>query len=98
MGIEFVMDDAAYPEIVKFVYGDSQRWADILEQRLKPVHSFRATSRDLHFFLQRGVRGIIERIVFLAHSAATATITSLQGFFSKLPAHIIRWKRSVAQL
>lgn len=97
MGIEFIVNDDTYPEIVKFVYGDSQRWADILEQRLQPVNSLRMAARDLSFFMQRGVRGIVEVVIFLLRSKSAAAFKALQEILSRAYLHTIRWKRSVTQ-
>ena len=96
MGIEFVMDDATYPEIVNFVYGDSQRWVDILDDRFRPFHTIRGTSRDLHYFLQRGIRGSFERIFFLAKASIPAAIKALRAGSIWLQGYNLRLKRSVS--
>ena len=96
MGIEFVMDETTYGNIVNFVYGDSQRWADILKDRFQPVHSMRTTSRDLHYFLQRGIRGSFERIFFLAKASIPAAIKALRAGSLWLQGYNLRLKRSVS--
>jgi PilZ domain len=65
LGIEFVSNEITYPLIVSFVYGDSQRWLDITEERSKRVPSLRVTFNDLRYFMQRGIKGSFEQFVFL---------------------------------
>ncbi|MDP2181521.1 MAG: PilZ domain-containing protein, partial [Actinomycetota bacterium] len=94
MGIEFVLNDATYPGIVNFVYGDSRRWAEILADRFRPVHSLRFTARDMYHFLQRGVRGSYERILYLAKAALPAAGNALRALAPRLQAYHARLKRS----
>ncbi|MDH4164280.1 MAG: UDP-forming cellulose synthase catalytic subunit [Nitrospirota bacterium] len=94
MGIEFALDDRTYPDIVNFVYGDSKRWADILADRFKPVHSIRFTSRDLYHFMLRGARGSAERIAYLAKSALPTARIRLHALVLRLQAYHARMKRS----
>ncbi len=96
MGIEFVLDDATYREVVNFVYGDSQRWTAILQERFRPVHSFRLTARDLAFFLRRGLRGSLERIVYLTKASPAATLRTLRESLLWVSAVPSRVKRSVS--
>lgn len=94
MGIEFAMDDRDYRDIVNFVYGDSQRWAEILQERFQPVHSLRLTARDLHFFLQRGMRGSFERIIYLAKATIPAARRLIRETVQRLHTQLSQLKRS----
>lgn len=66
MGIEFVMNDDTYPGIVRFVYGDSQRWMDMFEARSKPVESTKVIVNDIYYFVLRGIKGSGERFIYLS--------------------------------
>jgi cellulose synthase (UDP-forming) len=66
LGIEFVLNETTYPHIVTFVYGDSQRWVEIAEERFRPVLSYKTTFMDLRYYLQRGIRGSVERGIYLS--------------------------------
>jgi hypothetical protein len=94
LGVEFVMNEATYPLIVSFVYGDSQRWLNITEERFKPVHSFLMPFNDLRHFMQRGMRGSFERLVHLSRSAVPAGRKSLSMLLAWIQAYQFRLKRS----
>lgn len=61
-GIEFKSDQDTYSKLVRFVYGDSKRWQDILEERTKPAGS---STRDMYYFLYRGVKGSVDRFIYI---------------------------------
>jgi cellulose synthase (UDP-forming) len=94
LGVEFVMNDATYPLIVSFVYGDSQRWLNITEERFKPVHSFLMPFSDLHHFMQRGIRGSFERFVYLSKLTVPAGKKSLSMLWAWIQTYHLRLKRS----
>ncbi len=73
LGVEFVMNEATYPAVVAFVYGDSQRWANITEERFRPVNSFWVSFKDLRHFMQRGIKGSFERFVYLSKLLPSVT-------------------------
>jgi cellulose synthase (UDP-forming) len=94
LGVEFVMNEATYPLIVSFVYGDSQRWLNITEERFKPVHSFLMPFDDLRHFMQRGMRGSFERFVHLSRLTVPAGRKSLSMLLAWIQAYQLRFKRS----
>jgi len=61
-GIEFKFEQDTYSQLVRFVYGDSKRWQDILEERTKPAG---ASTRDMYYFLYRGVKGSVDRFIYI---------------------------------
>ena len=94
LGVEFVLNEATYPLIVSFVYGDSQRWADITEERFKPVHSLTISFKDLRHFMQRGIKGSFERFLYLSKLTVPAGKKSLSMLLAWIQAYQLRLKRS----
>ncbi len=94
LGVEFVMNDATYPFVVSFVYGDSHRWLSIAEERFKPVHSFLIPFGDLRHFMERGIRGSFERFVYLGKLTIPAGKKVLSLLYQWLHASQLRLKRS----
>jgi cellulose synthase (UDP-forming) len=54
-GSEFIADRVFYGNVVSYVFGDSQRWQDVWEQKSKA----RGTYRMLWHFLITGIKGFI---------------------------------------
>lgn len=54
-GCEFVHNHVSYADVVNYVFGDSQRWQDIWDQK----SSSRGTFRMLRHFLRTGIEGFI---------------------------------------
>ena len=54
-GSEFIADRVSYANVVSYVFGDSQRWQDIWEQKSKA----RGTYRMLWHFLMTGIKGFM---------------------------------------
>jgi cellulose synthase (UDP-forming) len=52
-GSEFIADRVSYGNVVSYVFGDSQRWQDVWDQKLKS----RGTYRMLWHFFKTGVKG-----------------------------------------
>ncbi|HYD81030.1 MAG TPA: UDP-forming cellulose synthase catalytic subunit [Paucimonas sp.] len=55
-GGEFVESLVSYPNVVSFVFGDSQRWVDNWAQKSRS----RGSARMLWYFLKMGVKGVVE--------------------------------------
>jgi cellulose synthase (UDP-forming) len=94
LGVEFVMNEATYPFIVSFVYGDSQRWLNITEERFKPVHSFLMPFNDLRHFMERGIRGSLERFVYLGKLTVLSGRKLLSTLIAWMQTYQLRPKRS----
>ncbi len=60
-GIELKLGKDTYSQLVRFVYGDSKRWQDILEERSKPAGS---SAGDIYYFIHRGIKGSMDRFLF----------------------------------
>ncbi|MDP2681876.1 MAG: UDP-forming cellulose synthase catalytic subunit [Deltaproteobacteria bacterium] len=62
LGLEFIADDKdTFAKVVRFVYGDSQRWVDILDSRTVSASS----TGDMYYFAQRGVKGAAASFIYL---------------------------------
>ncbi|MDO8805256.1 MAG: UDP-forming cellulose synthase catalytic subunit [Elusimicrobiota bacterium] len=80
-GCEFLpVGKAGYAEMVEFVYGDSQRWADFWEQKTKPANPVWV----LLFLFKASVNGVkilyIATMKFIIHPA----LARLKRFFQHL--------------
>ncbi len=52
-GCEFELDSVTYFKLVRFVYGDSQRWVDLWDKKSKTAGAFHI----LFYFLRMGIKG-----------------------------------------
>ena len=57
-GTEFVITKAVYPQVVSYVYGDSQRWLDTWDMQSRPS----STGKLLLFFVVMGAKGFKDSI------------------------------------
>jgi len=64
-GFDFMEVDENFSNIVKFIYGDSQKWLDIWDNRFKPT----GTPKTMAHFLTLGLRASRECAVSLASSS-----------------------------
>ncbi len=96
LGVEFVMNESTYPLIVSFVYGDSRRWQTITEERFKPVHTLLMPFNDLRHFMERGIRGSFERVVYLSKLTVPAGKKLLSLLYQGMQASQLRLKRSIS--
>ncbi len=62
LGLEFVINKETYPSVVRFVYGDSQRWEDLIKERSQQANS---TKSDMRYFAIRGIKGALEIFAYL---------------------------------
>jgi cellulose synthase (UDP-forming) len=95
IGLEFILDENAYSQIVGFVYGDSQRWAEIRAERCQPVSSSKVSYNDLYHFLQRGVKGSFERFAFFSKQIPSELRKHLPRISAGIQALQLRIKRSI---
>jgi cellulose synthase (UDP-forming) len=64
-GFDFLSLEEDYSNIVKFIYGDSQKWLDIWSNRFRPS----STPRTMLHFLTIGIRASREILISLSLSA-----------------------------
>lgn len=62
LGLEFIMNQETYPNVVRFVYGDSQRWENLTKERATQTSSAKS---DMYYFAIRGIKGALESFVYL---------------------------------
>ncbi len=96
LGIEFVVNEITYPQIVSFVYGDSERWLNITEERFKQVPSLRVTYNDLRHFIKRGIRGSFEQFVYLNQLTVPAFKKSWSILLAWVKVYQLKLKRSIS--
>jgi cellulose synthase (UDP-forming) len=70
-GLEFELDEAAYPEAVSFVYGDSARWVEVWDRRCQSS----GIARKLAYFFWIGLLAGKESTVSLARAIYGTIIT-----------------------
>lgn len=68
-GCEFEADGETYKRLVRFVYGDSQRWVDFWARKSKPA----GPVRILFYFIRMGIKGSKESFKGLCQLALVKT-------------------------
>ncbi len=76
-GIEYELleDKKTFADLVKFFYGDSNRWNDLREERLQNV----GIREGLRFFVKKGLEGSLENFKGLAESYLMPEIKNVFG-------------------
>ncbi len=96
LGIEFVVNEITYPQIASFVYGDSQRWLDMTQDRFNQVPSLRVRYNDLRHFIKRGIRGSLEQFVYFNQLTVPAVKKSWSILLAWIKTYQLRLKRSIS--
>ncbi len=91
-GIEFKSDKDTYTQLVRFVYGDSKRWLDIVEERSRPAGS---SAGDIYYFMYRGIKGSKDRFLYIDKLIVAWFKEYLSRLFAQIRKHTAEMREAL---